>query len=127
MSSKQLFVENNQLPNWVGTAAQFHWVESLLYATIVMNVVDAIFTMYWVYSGRATEANPLMEVVIDSPFTFTAVKISLVSFGCFLLWKRHKRPFAVIGIVTIFLVYYATMLHHLRAINLDFLFAYMNL
>jgi len=118
MSSEQLIVKS-----WVGTTTHFLWVESLLYATIIMNVIDAICTMFWVYSGRATEANPLMAVVIDNPFTFALVKISLVSFGSFLLWKSHKRPFAIIGIVTIFLVYYATLLHHLRAIKLDILFS----
>lgn len=58
----------------------------------VLNYVDALFTLVWVRLGIATEANPLMETLIHDPLLFVTVKVSIVSFGCYLLHRySHKR------------------------------------
>ena len=116
--SNQILVPQQKAPAWVGTREHFRWVVSILQATVVMNVLDAIFTLVWVYTGKATEANPLMASIIDSPLLFISVKLALVSMGSFLLWRCHKKPFAIVGIVAVFLVYYSIILYHLRAWDL---------
>ena len=104
--------------SWVGTPRQYRWLWWMLSAVIVLNVIDAVFTIGWVESGLANEANPLMAILMGNPILFISIKTTLVSCGVVLLWFRRHRPFAVIGIVLIFVVYYAILLHHLRAIDI---------
>jgi len=103
--------------SWVGTPRQYRWLWWMLSAVIVLNVVDAIFTIGWVESGLAREANPLMAILMEQPILFICIKLALVSLGVVLLWLRRQRPAAVIGIVLIFVAYYAILLHHLRAVD----------
>ena len=105
--------------NWVGTEQQFKVLWWLLSVTLILNVIDAMFTLNWIQRGQAQEANPLMEIIVSSPILFVCVKTALVNFGCYLLWKRHRRPIAVIGIIAAFLAYYAVLLHHLRAVRFE--------
>ena len=78
--------------NWVGTDQQFRILWWLISVTLVLNVLDAIFTLNWVQRGQAQEANPLMDIIISNPVLFVCVKMSLVNLGCYLLWQRHRRP-----------------------------------
>jgi len=107
-----------QSPNWVGTEQQFQMLWWFVSSIVVLNGLDAMLTLNWVERGQANEANPLMEIIISNPLLFVCVKLALVSFGCYLLWERHRRPVAVVGIFTAFVAYYAVFLHHLRAIDL---------
>ena len=49
----------------IGTPVHFQWLLGIVQMVIVLNVLDAILTILWVYSGKATEANPLMAGLID--------------------------------------------------------------
>ncbi len=53
----------------------------------LLNYIDGIFTIVWVQMGVAVEANPLMEGLIDTPTTMLLVKTTLVTLGCFILWR----------------------------------------
>jgi hypothetical protein len=99
----------------VSTPDQLRWLDGIVKAVIVLNLLDIVFTLYWVGEGWAEEANLLLQnMVSNQPVLFVLTKIALVSFGSFLLWKHRSHPFAVVGIFLIFLTYYFTLLHHLR-------------
>ena len=68
----------------------------LLPALVILTLVDLAATVYWVSSGLATEANPLLEAAIQKSFLFFAItKIALVYFGIFILnrFKGRKLVF----------------------------------
>lgn len=107
---------------WIGTPQHFRWLSYILRAVLVLNLVDAIMTMAWIESGQATEANPLMaDLVHHVPALFVLVKTALVGFGCLILWRRRKRPLAIVSSFIAFLLYYWIVLYHLHALDLRLL------
>ena len=99
----------------VGTPRQFAWLNGVVRAVIVLNLVDAVLTLLWVRAGLATEANPLLSsIVADHALLFVLGKLSLVSLGTLLLWRRRDHPLAVVGIFAAFVTYYWVLLIHLR-------------
>lgn len=93
---------------------QFGWLEGVVKAVIVMNLIDAVMTLWWVRSGFATEANPFIEqIVTEHGLLFVVSKITLVFLGTTLLWRYRTRPLAVLGIFAAFMVYYGLLLVHL--------------
>jgi len=98
----------------VGTPEHFRWLRWLVAALLVLNLLDAIFTLLWVTSGLATEANPMMaELLRSQPVLFMLGKLALVGGGSYLLWRRRRRPLAVVAIFIAFLCYYLILLRHL--------------
>ncbi|MFN7134829.1 MAG: DUF5658 family protein, partial [Myxococcales bacterium] len=65
---------------------------ALVLALSVLNSLDAGFTAMFVRLGVATEANPLMAVLITaSPALFVGVKLAVVNAGALCLWAlRHS-------------------------------------
>lgn len=103
----------------IGNIQQFRWLNGIIKTVIVLNLIDAIFTLFWVHAGLAEEANILLKDLINNnPVVFVIVKITLVSLGTFLLWRHRKRSLAVIGIFSVFLIYYFVLLYHLKYSNL---------
>ena len=103
----------------VGTPKHFRWLEGIVKAVLVMNLFDAVMTLWWVSSGLATEANPFLEqIVTEHGFLFVVSKISIVILGTKLLWRYRTRPLAVFGIFAAFLVYYEVLLIHLSFASL---------
>lgn len=99
----------------VATAQHLHWLDGIVKAVIVLNLLDILFTLGWVGFGHVEEANLLLiNLVRDHPVLFVLTKISLVSLGSFLLWKHRGHPLAVIGIFLVFGMYYYVLLYHLR-------------
>jgi len=94
---------------------QLRLLEGIIAALFVLNLADAMFTLLWVRLGLATEANHLLRDLVEQhAILFMVVKISLVSLGSLILWRRRHRPAAVIAIFAAFVVYYAVLLYHLR-------------
>ncbi len=86
----------------------------LVVAVVVLNLLDAVFTLIWVESGVATEANLFLEVILShSAVGFVVVKMSLVSMGVLLLWRERRRRLAVYGIRISFAAYNSLLLYHL--------------
>jgi hypothetical protein len=107
------------LSSRIGTPEHFRWLHGIVAVVLVLNLVDAILTLFWVGTGFATEANPLLsELVMRHPVGFAVVKLGLVSLGSLLLWRLRRRPLAVIGIFGGFLAYYLLLLHHLSFLSL---------
>jgi hypothetical protein len=103
----------------IGTPEHFRWLESIVKTLVALNLLDAIFTLAWVTVGLASEANPLLATLVrDHPLVFTAVKLSLVGGGSWLLWQHRRRPLAVVGIFGVFLTYYFLLLVHVGYLSL---------
>jgi len=99
----------------VGTPQQFRWLDGIVKTVLVMNLLDAIFTLVWVRAGLAREANVLMrDLVNEHAVLFVVAKLSLVSLGSLILWQRRAHAGAVVAIFVIFLVYYFVLLYHLQ-------------
>ena len=107
---------------WIGTPQHFRWLELIIRAVLILNVIDAVMTVAWIYAGRAVEANPLLaDLAHSSPITFVLVKTTLVSLGSWLLWRQRRQPLAVVAIFGVFLSYYFLLLYHLEALDLRLL------
>lgn len=99
----------------VGTAEHFRWLQGIVKALLVLNLLDAILTLIWVRSGLAREANPLIaQLVNEHAVGFVLVKLGLVGLGSWVLWHWRERPAAVIAIVAAFFTYYLILLYHIQ-------------
>jgi hypothetical protein len=99
----------------VGTAEQFRWLNGIVKTVLVLNLLDAIFTLVWVRAGFAREANALMrQLVNEHAILFVLTKLGLVSLGSLLLWRLRTHAGAVIAIFAAFLAYYLVLLYHLQ-------------
>ncbi len=99
----------------IGTTEHFRWLNGIVRAVLVLNLLDAVFTLAWVRSGLAEEANALLrDLVYEQALTFMLAKILVVSVGALVLWKTRTRPLAVISIFVAFLAYYIVFLYHLE-------------
>lgn len=106
-------------PLRIGTDEHFRWLDGIVRATLVLNLVDALFTLFWVGAGLARESNPLLnELVSRHPVAFALAKLTLVGAGSLLLWRLRHRPAAVISLFVAFLAYYFVLLWHIRFLGL---------
>ena len=100
-------------PLALGTPQHYRWLGGIVKTVLVLNLVDAVFTLVWVGTGQAEEANPLLrELVIAHPVLFVAAKLALVGLAAALLWRLRARPLAVVAIFFAFLLYYLLLLWH---------------
>jgi len=100
-------------PLSIGTHQHYRWLEGIVKVTLVLNLLDALFTLTWVGAGLASEANPFLhELVHRHPVVFVTAKLALVGLGSMLLWRLRERRSAVIGIFIGFMAYYALLLVH---------------
>jgi cytochrome bd-type quinol oxidase subunit 2 len=86
---------------------------------LILNVLDAAFTLAWTTAGMAREANPLMvEVLGHSPVLFMVAKLALVSLGVFLLvrLRGRSRRLAVASMVACGCVYAGIFVYHVSAL-----------
>lgn len=99
----------------VGTPEQFRWLHHIVKAVLILNLLDALFTLVWVRAGFAHEANTLIdELVREHALAFVGVKLALVGLGSWLLWHWRERPFAVVAIFVAFMAYYLVVLYHVQ-------------
>jgi hypothetical protein len=106
--------------SWIGTPQHFDWLELVVKALLILNVIDAVMTVAWIYSGHAVEANPLIAgLAHEQPVIFVLVKTVLVSLGSWLLWRQRRQPLAVVAIFGVFLAYYFLVIYHLKALDLQ--------
>jgi len=98
----------------LGTGEHYRWLHGIVKALLILNLLDALFTLYWVRSGHAEEANQLLaDLVEHHAVLFVLVKTTLVCGGSWLLWRKRDRAFAVVSIFVVFLAYYGVLLMHL--------------
>ncbi len=86
-------------------------------AILLLNLIDGVFTLFWVHSGIAAEANPLMAEALErSPVTFMATKLLLVSLGVFLLFRLLKPTAMRVALTGCVLAYGWVFLRHLEEV-----------
>jgi hypothetical protein len=80
--------------------------ERALGILLLLNLLDAGFTLTWVYSGVATEANPVMAgAMVLGPGFFIATKVALVTLAVALLWRNREHLTARWALVPVALLY----------------------
>lgn len=93
-------------------------VGALLGITLILNLFDAVLTLYAVLVGGAIEVNPLMaELLARGPLHFMVAKLLLVSLGILMLWRLRGRLLAHIGSVCAFGVYSLLLFHHIQGLS----------
>mgnify|MGYP001343867334 FL=1 len=87
----------------------------LILGIFSLSALDAFFTLMWIKSGLAVEANPFLKDLIEhGDFSFLATKISLTGLGClFLESVKDKSKFAKIAIISLFAVYIFLTAYHM--------------
>ena len=89
----------------------YYWA---LVSLVIMNFLDAVFTLYWVEAGLATELNPIMaEALYMGPWVFVLVKLGLVSLAISLLWIRRDNKIAQMLVPPLTLIYCCVVSVHL--------------
>lgn len=100
----------------IGYPHQYEWLRTVLGAIFVMSALDGLLTIYWVSSGLATEANPLMAALLNlHPVAFMVAKLTLVAAGVLLLLRYRLKALSIVGSFALFLVYYYVIVYHLAA------------
>ncbi len=80
----------------------------------LLNLIDAILTVYWVQNGFATEGNHLMANLLDiGAIPFLTVKIAAGGVTAFVLSYGGHYKLARYGVVIALTAYIALMLVHL--------------
>lgn len=83
-------------------------------ALLLLNLLDAVFTLVWVEAGIAKEANLLLEGILSqSAMGFMLVKLTLVSLGVLLLWRHREHKLAVAGLAVACFAYNSLLVYHL--------------
>jgi hypothetical protein len=108
--------EPSALPGFrVGTPQHFHWLHGIVKTVLVLNLLDAIFTLVWVRWGFAREANLMIDRLVERhALAFIAVKLGLVGMGSWLLWQRRNHATAVVAIFIAFMAYYMVLIYHVQ-------------
>ena len=79
---------------------------------LVANLIDIVFTQWFIIYGNLGEANPLMEALfMYDPFLFVAIKTALVSGGVYILSRPTiiKKRSAQLAAYFCFSIYFALM------------------
>ncbi|NQV88790.1 MAG: hypothetical protein HQ488_00510 [Parcubacteria group bacterium] len=66
-----------------------------LWLVVILNLCDAFATWYWVSTGAATEANPVMNLALSAGAEYFFVyKLGWVTMACLFLWMVRREPLA---------------------------------
>lgn len=102
---------------------QYKAYRMLAKALIILNVYDALFTSIWVLSGLATEANPLMSVLLEKNVClFILTKLLLVNLGIWIVWQNLNNFLARLSICLSFAIYFIVCLFH-TIVSVAYLFS----
>ena len=88
-------------------------IQGLIFVLVLFNVMDGMLTIAWIGAGVATEANPLMALLLGiHPVLFMITKILLVGLGAMLLWRFRDRALAVGSLYLCLATYSLLILYH---------------
>ena len=89
-------------------------------ALVIMNLLDAVFTLVYICSGVATESNPIMNHFLQmGPVMFVMTKMALVSLAVFLLIRLLKRRQAAsLALIGTSAAYALLICYHISAVHL---------
>jgi hypothetical protein len=81
---------------------------------IILNLLDAVWTLCFVQAGVAAEGNPLMATALThGPLGFMIAKLGLVSFSVLLLWRLRHRRSAIVALASGATAYCVVVAYHL--------------
>lgn len=88
---------------------------SFLVFIFVLSIADAVFTVTWLNSGLATEANPLLEELLKSGnFSFVATKALMTFLGCYILYRvKEHSVYAKSVILCLLSMYVLLTFYHI--------------
>ena len=87
-----------------------------LQALLVLNALDAVFTSWWVSSGWADEANPVMARLLEHGLpTFIFAKLLVGVLAALVLRANGHRALARFGLAAAVAVYTAVFFIHMHA------------
>lgn len=93
---------------------RFDWLGPSMTALLVLNLFDGLFTLAFLQTGVAVEANPIMRFAYElSPLAFMALKLAVVHLGAWLLWSNRSTPAARTGLAAGALLYAGIVGYHL--------------
>lgn len=79
----------------------------------LLNLMDAVLTIFWVRNGFATEGNHLMATLLDiGDVPFLGVKIAIGAVTAFVLWRWKDYRIARYGLTLSLAVYIGLMAIH---------------
>ena len=82
-----------------------------------LNVGDGLMTMIWVSWELATEANPLMNLLLQAhPALFLLAKVGLVTLGLVILGWQRRQVAALLSLAVALLVYALVVVYHALAL-----------
>jgi hypothetical protein len=88
---------------------------------LLCNVLDAAFTLCAVQWGYATEANPLMAILLSrDPLHFVLIKHLVVSMAVLLLWRMRWHKLARLGMWTTAPAYSLLLVYHVMMASSPF-------
>lgn len=66
----------------------------------ICNLIDTVSTLILIRTGMFVEVNPLMALLLQNPFLFVLVKISVMTIVLLYLWKQkeHKKAQFVMNV-----------------------------
>lgn len=80
---------------------------------VVLNMLDAVWTLAFVRAGAADEGNPLMDQALaHGPLWFMLAKLTLVSLSVLLLWRLRHRRTATVGLFSAAMTYLVICGYH---------------
>jgi len=75
-----------------------------------LNFLDAVFTIYWVHNGFATEGNQLMAGLLEIGYMpFLAVKLAVGAAAAVVLWHWGNLRLARYGLTFALAIYISLM------------------
>ena len=98
------------------TIRKIHILSSLL---IVLILIDLVATIYWIASGSATEANPIMNYYLKHSilaFAIAKLSISFFSLSVLLKFKKRFKHFIFRSLFALTLVYAAVFGWHITGL-----------
>ncbi len=94
-----------------GTDWQLSWAAAAL---LVLNLLDGLFTLWFLQLGVAEEANPLMRAAYEhSPVAFMMLKLAVVHAGVALLTLGGQATAARVALKAGMLLYAGIVAYHL--------------
>src|SRR5690349_16913549 len=85
---------------------------------LVLNLLDALFTLTFIELGWAQEANPVMRFAYElSPLTFVAVKLLTVNMGVLILSRYRDSPMAHVALKMGLALYVVIVTWHLAFLS----------
>lgn len=85
----------------------------LLFGIMLLSVLDAVFTLSWIRSGIATEANPILDYLLSwGEEYFFAGKVFLTFSGCAILKFLSDNPLSRKAAISLTGFYGCLTLYH---------------